>query len=78
MFWCYSRITFLIIWLSNLLTLIVPDEGHSRNVSCTLNLISTFVSLMFDIKWIKDTVNIERESCVQLHILYYTLVFKNT
>ena len=32
----------LIIWLSNLSTLSVPDEGNSRNVSCALNLISTF------------------------------------
>ena len=30
----------LIIWLSNLLILSVPDEGYSRNVSCTLNLLS--------------------------------------
>jgi hypothetical protein len=31
------------IWLSNLLIMSVPDEGYSRNVSCTLNLISTFL-----------------------------------
>jgi hypothetical protein len=29
-------------WLSNLLILGVPDEGHVRNASCALNLISTF------------------------------------
>jgi len=34
---------------------------------------STFVSLMFDIKLTKDTVNIERESWVQLQILYIHL-----
>ena len=35
--------TFKIIWFSNISTLIVPDEGYSRNVSCTLILISTFL-----------------------------------
>ena len=29
-------------WLSNLSILSVPDEGYSRNASCSLNLISTF------------------------------------
>ena len=29
-------------WLSNMLALSVPDKGYSRNVSCALNLISTF------------------------------------
>jgi hypothetical protein len=33
----------LIIWLSNLSIFSVPDEVYSRNVSCTLNLISTFL-----------------------------------
>ena len=37
--------TFKIIWLSNLSTLSVHDEAYSRNSSCTLNLISTFVLL---------------------------------
>jgi hypothetical protein len=32
-----------IIWRSNILTLNVPDEGYSRNVLYTLNLISTFL-----------------------------------
>jgi hypothetical protein len=32
-----------IIWLSNLSILSVPDKGYSRNVSCTLNLTSTFL-----------------------------------
>jgi predicted neutral ceramidase superfamily lipid hydrolase len=35
-------IFFLIIWLSNLSILSVPDEGYSRNALCALNLISTF------------------------------------
>ena len=34
-----------IIWLSNLSIFGVPEEGYSRNVSCTLNLISTFLFL---------------------------------
>jgi len=34
---------FKIIWLSNILTLSVPDAGYSRNVSCALILISTFL-----------------------------------
>ena len=32
-----------IIWLSNLPVLSVPDEAYSRNASCALNLISTFL-----------------------------------
>ena len=35
-----------IIWLSNLLILSVPDEGYSRNASCALNLISTFLFIL--------------------------------
>jgi hypothetical protein len=31
---------FKIIWLSNILTLNVPDECYSSNMSCTLTLIS--------------------------------------
>ena len=31
---------FEIIWFSNLLTLSIPNEGYSRNVSCTLNWMS--------------------------------------
>ena len=36
---------FKVAWLSNILTLIVPDYGYSRSVSCALNLISTFLFL---------------------------------
>jgi len=32
-----------IIWFSNLSILNVPDEDYSRNASCTLNMISTFL-----------------------------------
>ena len=32
---------FLIICLSNILILTVPDEGYSRNASCALNWVST-------------------------------------
>jgi len=37
-----------IIRLSNILALIVPDEGYFRNASCALNLISTFSLLSQD------------------------------
>ena len=33
----------IIIWLSNLSILSVPDEGYSRNALCALHLISTFL-----------------------------------
>ena len=36
-----------VILLSSLLILSVPDEGYSRNMSCTLNLISMLLFL----KW---------------------------
>ena len=44
-----SNCFFLIIWLSNLSTLSVPDEGYSRNESCALILISinVFISTTF-------------------------------
>jgi hypothetical protein len=40
-------IRFLIIVLSILSTLSVSDEGYSRNVSCALNMISTFFSCTY-------------------------------
>ena len=53
----------LIIWLSNLSTLSVPDEGNSRNASCALNLISTF---LFEVKIIDLFIYVIRS----LFILY--------
>ena len=41
--WYTENIIF--IWLSSLWILSVPDECHSRNTSCALNLISTFLSI---------------------------------
>ena len=35
--------TLKIIWLSNLSTFNIPDEGYSRIASCAINLISTFL-----------------------------------
>ena len=32
-----------IIWISNILALSVDDEGYSRNASCALSIISTFL-----------------------------------
>ena len=42
MFFLKLKDNWLIIWLSNILALSVPDEGYSRNASCAINLISTF------------------------------------
>ena len=35
--WFSLSQSFKIIWLSNLLIFSIPDEGYSRNASCTLN-----------------------------------------
>ena len=43
----YVTVTF-IIWLFNISILSVPDDGYSRNASCALNFISTFVLLSLD------------------------------
>jgi hypothetical protein len=40
-----------LFWLSSLFILSVPDEGYSRNMPCTLNLISTFLNKNVDIKF---------------------------
>jgi len=49
-----------VIWLSKFSILSVPDEGYSRNVpdegysrnaSCALNLISTFLLLVWGVLW---------------------------
>jgi hypothetical protein len=58
---------FLIIWLSNLSTLSVPDEGYSRNASCALNLISTF-SLYYTNQSLKYSFVI---SCYSIFILWF-------
>jgi hypothetical protein len=50
-FWlsCFDRLVFLFpksfifFWICNLLTMNIPDEGFSRNVSCARNQISTFL-----------------------------------
>jgi hypothetical protein len=42
-FWL--RITFKLYWLSNLITLSVPEESYIGSVSCALNKISTFLSI---------------------------------
>ena len=39
----YSQNQCLISWLSNLSILIGPDDGYSRNASCALNFMSTFL-----------------------------------
>jgi hypothetical protein len=35
-----------LVWFSNIVALSVPDEGYSRNASCTLNLISMILVLI--------------------------------
>jgi hypothetical protein len=38
-----------IIWFSDLSTLSIPDEGYSRNVLLTLNLMSTFLLCLHNV-----------------------------
>jgi len=33
----------IVIWISNIMILSIPDEDYCRNASCTLNLISAFL-----------------------------------
>ena len=33
----FTKHIFQIFWLSNILTMTVPEEGYSRNVLCALN-----------------------------------------
>ena len=40
----------LVTWFLNILSLSVPDEGYSRNASCALSFISTFLSLVYNEK----------------------------
>ena len=47
---------FEIIWFSNLSTLSVPDEGYSRNASCALNLIYTFLLYKLWLQWMIASV----------------------
>ena len=47
--------TFQLIWLSNLSPLVVPDDGYSRNVSCALKLISTFLFQYLDLLDFKNS-----------------------
>jgi hypothetical protein len=43
---CWRNVQHL-VWFSNILALSVPDEGYSRNASCTLNLISMILVLIY-------------------------------
>jgi hypothetical protein len=54
------------IWLSNISMLSVPDEGYSRNASCALNLISTFLF---------DHSHLVTAACLSLYgIVYYFIL----
>ena len=58
--WCANLLIYVnapifkIIWLSNRLTLSVPDDGYSRNVSCELFLISMFLLLIISGNYITN------------------------
>jgi len=49
-FWlsCLGPLVLLLPKLSKRTILSVPDEGYSRNASCALNLISTFLFRLLD------------------------------
>jgi hypothetical protein len=49
---------FLIVWLSNLSILSVPDEGYSRNAPCALYIISTLSLKVFGSNKTKEEVRI--------------------
>jgi hypothetical protein len=49
---------FLIVWLSNLSILSVPDEGYSRNAPCALYIISTLLLKVFGSNKTKEEVRI--------------------
>jgi hypothetical protein len=55
------------IWLSNILSLSVPDEGYSRNASCTLNL--KYMRLL-----LQDVVNHMRFLKTSKDLLEYMLL----
>jgi len=57
--------TFLIIWFSNLPILSVPSEGYSRNGSCALILISTFLLVSVSIPLIIEYILILME-CIPM------------
>jgi hypothetical protein len=67
--------TFKIIWLSSLSTLSIPDEGYSRNVSCALNLISTFSLLMLRYTRYKFTWSSLSVTWCRLDVFSLSLVF---
>jgi hypothetical protein len=54
---------FYIIWISDLSALSVPDEGYSRNASCALNLIFTFLFIYT----LEKTRKVSQEWTIQRH-----------
>ena len=56
---------FLIIWLFNLPILSIPSEGYSRNGSCALILISTFLLVSVSIPLIIEYILVLME-CIPM------------
>ena len=73
--WFSCSQDYLVIWLSDILalSLSVPDEGYSRNASCALNLISTFILFMIILenRYIcLQMVHVPFVSCVCIYVLW--------
>jgi hypothetical protein len=60
------------IWLSNSLTLIVPDAGYSWNASCALNLICIAVLHFSHSTVFNNEHNSYTKICVNVHVILLT------
>ena len=63
---------FKLFGFSNILTLIVPDEGYSRNVSCALNLLSMFLLNLLNFFFFQDV------SVSNWHLMVFSCDFNGT
>ena len=67
------------MYLVSILTILsVPDECYSRNESCALNLISTFLSSPSRQKVFCFQHDVKQQSIIQLYILLLTDEFEDT
>ena len=64
-----AHLTVEVIWLCNLSILSIPHEGYSRNSSWTVNLISTFLLLLFTIVIYVDQIERTPSQIVAQHSL---------
>jgi hypothetical protein len=64
-----ALLTVEVIWLCNLSILSIPHEGYSRNSSWTVNLISTFLLLLFTIVIYVDQIERTPSQIVAQHSL---------